>query len=58
MTPLERERLEREAYRVGDLHREGRLTRDEALRDLAKQCPGLTEEEYARALAQGMFDSR
>jgi hypothetical protein len=58
MTLADRERLENEAYTVADLHRAGRLTRDEALRDLARECPGFTQVEYERAFAQGMHDSR
>ncbi len=58
MTPAEKDRPENEAYTVADLHRDGRLTREEALRDLALKCPGFTREEYERAFAQGLFDSR
>jgi HAD superfamily hydrolase (TIGR01509 family) len=52
------ERLENEAYRVADLHRDGRLSRDAALVELAAQCLGFTIGEYEGAFAQGMLDSR
>ena len=58
MPPVDRERLEKEAYRVADLHRDNRLTREDALRELARQCPGFSESEYERAFAQGLFESR
>jgi hypothetical protein len=58
LTPVDRERLENEAYTVADLHRAGRLTREDALRELARACPGFTREEYERAFAQGLFESR
>lgn len=58
MTAVDRERLEREAYRVADLHRDDRLTRDDALRELERLCPGFSKSEYERAFAQGLFESR
>ena len=58
MTPGEKEHLENEGYKVADLHRDGRFTREDALRVLAQRCPGFTREEYERAFSQGMQDSR
>jgi hypothetical protein len=54
----DREHLAREAYTLADLHREGALTRNEALRELEVRCPGFSQAEYAEAFARGLFESR
>ena len=58
MPPVDREHLENEAYTVADLHRDGLLTQEDALAQLARRCPGFTRAEYERAFAQGLFESR
>jgi hypothetical protein len=58
MPQVDRERLANEAYRVADVRRDGRLTREAALSELAQRCPGVTRTEYERAFKQGLFESR
>jgi hypothetical protein len=31
---------------------------NEVIEELRRRCPGYTKEQYQRAIAQGMFDSR
>ena len=59
MTPTPEGRcLATEAYALADAHRAGRLTREAALAELARRCPGYRADEYERAFAQGLFESR
>ena len=58
MPPVDQQYLENEAYKVADLHRDGRFTREEALRELAQRCPGFTRSEYERAFSLGLLESR
>jgi hypothetical protein len=51
-------RLAEEAFTVADLHRDGKLTRESALRELAARCPGYTSAEYEQAFGQGLLESR
>jgi hypothetical protein len=54
--PDQRE-LGREAYRLADMVRDGRMSREEAVRELTELCPGLTEAEYEQAFSRGLFES-
>jgi hypothetical protein len=46
------------AYQQADLLREGKITRAEAVHAIAKRFPGLGREHVARALSQGLYESR
>jgi len=54
----DREQLAREAYRIADIHRDDRMSRDEALAELARRCPGFSTDEYRGAFARGLSESR
>jgi len=41
--------VSREAYRMANLVRDGKMTKDGALRELKERCPGLTDADYEKA---------
>lgn len=45
-------------YRQADLHRDGQLTRAQALARIAERFPGLTRSQVSDALARGLRESR
>ena len=53
----DQEQVSREAYRMADMVRDGKMTKDGALRELKERCPGLTDADYEKAFARGLFES-
>ena len=51
-------RLGDEAYTLAELYRDRALSREAALADLARRCPGYTTAEYERAFGEALFESR
>lgn len=52
------EELQQEATMVADHHRSGYYSRDAALADLSRRCPGFTQGEYEAAFARGLKNTR
>lgn len=58
LSNVERRTLASFAYEPADLLRDQRVTREQALAAIADRFPELTPKQVARALAQGLFESR
>ena len=43
---------------AAELVRQGKLTKRDALQQLARDCPGFTADSYEKALSGGMFNTR
>ena len=46
------------AYQQAEFVRKGDLTREQAMAAIARRFPDLSRRQVARALAQGLFESR
>jgi len=63
-----KENLQEQAYRLAEEIRDRKwdalpgidrpAASAEIIAELRRRCPGFTTEEYARAIADGLFDSR
>jgi len=54
----DQEQLAREAYRLADMLRDGRVSREAARGELEQRCPGFSDAAYDDAFAGGLHDSR
>ena len=51
-------KLAEEAFTIAEWHHDGKLTREAALRELARRSPGYSRAEYEQAFGQALFESR
>jgi hypothetical protein len=56
--PVSGEDLRKVAYDIAESHRRGDLTREDALAELARRCPGFQNSEYELAFLRGLIETR